>query len=155
MPSEHEFEGIKRASRRWHSESVGTQLLRALAEAEERDAAAEKRAVRIEVKPVTIMAGAVHGIGVQTHMLLELLCLELEPAGLEHLTCRQLRVGSQILVEGAPLSLLNRAWLSRLKLIPGVGLFFDVENHSTSRVEVRGSVVGIEPKDAPRFPELL
>ena len=148
MVTEYDRKGIERASRRWHSESVGTQLLRALAEAEERDAAVERRAHRIEVKPIAIGGGYVVGVSVQSHHAnLELLCLELEPTGLEHLTCKQLRVGTLIVVEGAPMSLLNRAWLSRVRIPPGVGLFFDVENHCGTQIVVRGSVVGISPDE--------
>lgn len=146
MNTENELQAIERASRRWHSESVGTQLLRALAEAEERDAAVEKRAYRIPVPTTTIEGGEMRAIAINSPALLELLCLELDPEPLRHLTCERLSVGTLMVVEGAPLELLNRAWLSRLRLVPGVGVFMQVRNRCGETLVLQGSIVGLEPQ---------
>lgn len=132
---------IEKASARWHSEDPRVLLLRALAEATERDAAVEATATRVPIPTTRIPAGASCDIHISVYMPMDLIALELEPLELHGCELRRLIVGSRIVAEGGLLTELNRCWLPQLRIDPGMGCRLTVQNNWGDTRTVRGSLV--------------
>lgn len=137
-------EALERAKRRWHSDDHNMLLLRALAEAEERDSiAAGGNTLRTAIPRTRIAAGVPNfSISIPLLMPCKLMSLEFELSAME-LECVRLVAGTRILVQGARLDNLHRVWLPRLELEPR-GLYIEVANHTATSHVLAGDVVTLD-----------
>jgi hypothetical protein len=132
---------IDKAAARWHSEDPRVLLLRALAEATERDAAIEATATRVAIPATRIPAGVSMDFQIPVYEPVHLIALELEPSELQGLELRRLIVGTRIVAEGGLLSELNRCWLPQLVVTPGLGLQLSIQNNWGSSRLLTGAMV--------------